>query len=185
MNRSAGAASNPASAAANINFGASSASTRGFNRSGPPANSAASHAQANATQFGFSGVSVAQYGDTVRSGPASRSDADNFSFRRLESSEESSPGPRMTGQYGLRTGLSRLDSSQASSGESPNVARQRLNKRLSSTFDFETEFEAEHIEDLRQGQIAYPRGQPRSQSFLQSQRYPDADLHAETQSVRL
>ncbi|RLN56165.1 hypothetical protein BBJ29_003321 [Phytophthora kernoviae] len=188
MNRSAGTTSNPASGAMNVTFGAySSANNRGWaNRNGPPANSAASHAQANATQFGFSGVSVAQYGDTVRSGPASRSDADNFSFRRLESSEES-PGPRNGPghSYGLHTGLSGQDSSQASSGESPNIARQRLVKRLSSTFDFETEFEAEHIEDLRQGQIGYPRDQPRSQSFLQSQRYPDADLHAETQSVRL
>jgi hypothetical protein len=67
------------------------------------------------------------------------------------------------------------------------TATERLRQmtRLSSTFDFEAEFEAEHVEDLRQGQISYPRGQPRSVSFLQSQRYPDADLHAETQSVKL
>lgn len=93
-------------------------------------------------------------------------------------------GGRPQLRYGVSTGLS---SSQSSSTDlsATNAERLRQMTRLSSTFDFEAEFEAEHIEDLRQGQIAYPRGQPRSVSFLQSQQYPDAELHAETQSVRL
>ncbi|KAL4118542.1 hypothetical protein PRIC2_010867 [Phytophthora ramorum] len=184
MNRSAGTASNPAASAANVNFGFSGASKRGIGYSGPPASSAASHAQANAAQFGFSGVSVDQYGGSARPGPTSRSDKDHFSFRRLESVEETSPARALN--YSVSTGLSANESSQASSNDMSGFdRRQQMATRLSSTFDFEAEFEAEHVEDLRQGQIGYPRGQPRSVTFLQSQQYPDADLHAETQSVRL
>ncbi|KAG1709392.1 hypothetical protein DVH05_020047 [Phytophthora capsici] len=184
MNRSAGMASNPAaSAAAQANYGISGASNRGFGYSGPPPNSAASHARNNATQFGFSGVNVDEHGSNNSSLHESR---DHFSFRRLESAEER-PTPRL--QYGLSTGLSSYESSQGSSRgdlSTTNAERNRqLGTQLSSSFDFEAEFEAEHIADMRQGQISYPRGQPRSVSFLQSQRYPDADVHAETQSVRL
>ncbi|CAI5708036.1 unnamed protein product [Peronospora effusa] len=186
MNRSAGMAStNPASSAVNVKFGPSGVSNRNF---GPPPNSAASNAMANAMQFGFSGINIAQSGDSARPGPTSRSDKDNFSFRRLGSLEELSPAGGGL-QYGLSTGLSGVESSKASSAEwqvAEPVARPgQLTSHLSSTFDFEAEFEAEHLEDLRQGQISYPRNQPRSISFLQSQQYPDADLHAETQSVRL
>ncbi|KAE8880834.1 Callose synthase 7 [Phytophthora fragariae] len=176
MNRSA--ASNPASSAAQVNFGASAAG-------GPPASSAGSRAQANATQFGFSGVNVVgqRLSDSTRRS-STHNETDHFSFHRLQSMEE----PRPPMHYGISTGLSRgLSSSQSSSTDlsATNAERLRQMTRLSSTFDFEAEFEAEHIEDLRQGQIAYPRGQPRSVSFLQSQQYPDAELHAETQSVKL
>ncbi|GMF36675.1 unnamed protein product [Phytophthora fragariaefolia] len=170
MNRSG--ASNPA--ASKVNFGVSGAG-------GPPANSAARQAQANATQFGFSGVQVEQNQEVRRSSVAN-TETDHFSFHRLESSEDPAiSGPPL--RYGVSTGLS----SQSSSTDMSATGNERLRQmtRLSSTFDFEAEFEAEHIEDLRQGQIGYPRGQPRSVSFLQSQQYPDAELHAETQSVRL
>ncbi|OWZ17411.1 Callose synthase [Phytophthora megakarya] len=178
MNRSAGVATNPAASAANVNFGISGASTRGFGYSGPPASSAASHARSNATQFGFSGVNVDE--DSRRNSSALEA-RDQFSFRRIESLEESPAGRTL--QYGLSTGISE-DSSTDMSATAVDRRRQ-LGTQLSSSFDFEAEFEAEHIEDLRQGQIGYPRGQPRSVSFLQSQRYPDAEVHAETQSVRL
>ncbi|ETP12065.1 hypothetical protein F441_12495 [Phytophthora nicotianae CJ01A1] len=180
MNRSAGVAG---ASAGQVNFGISGAS-RGVGYSGPPASSAASHARNNATQFGFSGVNVDENDESIRQ---TTSEArDHFSFHRLESGEDAS-NPRML-RYGLSTGLSSAhESSQASSTDlSATAAEQhRLAKQLSSSFDFEAEFEEEHIEDLRQGQVSYPRGQPRSVSFLQSQRYPDADVHAETQSVRL
>ncbi|CAH0520493.1 unnamed protein product [Peronospora belbahrii] len=187
MNRSAGVALNPASSAVNVNMGRTGVSNRDLGHSGPSASSAASHAMANATQFGFSGVNVAQHGDSARPGLASRSDKDNFSFRRVESLEEFSPENRR--QFRLSTGRSGHESSQSSSVEwaiAEHGARPgQLTSHLSSTFDFEAEFEAEHLEDLRQGQIGYPRGQRRSVALLQSQQYPDADLLAETQSVRL
>uniref|UniRef100_M4C336 1,3-beta-glucan synthase n=1 Tax=Hyaloperonospora arabidopsidis (strain Emoy2) TaxID=559515 RepID=M4C336_HYAAE len=187
MNRS-GTVSNPASSAVNVKFDHTGSNIRGVGFTGPPARSAASHAQTNATQFGFSGVNVDDPGDSVRLGPASRGDGDSFSFRRLESLEESNLA-KTDLPYAQIMGLSRQESSLASSAEwsvaPPPASRGQLTSHLSSTFDFEAEFEAEHIEDLRQGQISYPRGQPRSVSFLQSQQYPDADLHAETQSRRL
>ncbi|CAI5708502.1 unnamed protein product [Hyaloperonospora brassicae] len=205
MNRSAGMASNPASSAVNVKLGQSGGASRGAGHSRPPSRSAASHAQANATQFGFSGVNVDKPGDLVRSSQVSRSDRDNFSFRRLGSLEELNSA-RTDRSYEQSAGLSRQGSSLASHEPSAGLSRQgsslassewsvdvppasgrgqQLTSHLSSTFDFEAEFEAEHIEDMRQGQISYPRGQPRSISFLQSQQYPDADLHAETQSRRL
>ncbi|RLN02471.1 hypothetical protein BBJ28_00015992, partial [Nothophytophthora sp. Chile5] len=161
MNRSAGTASNPAASAANVNFGAYSSASNLF---GPPASSAASQAQANASQFGFSGAaSAAATGNQYVGGFSAAPSAPDNQF-----------------------GFARLESSDASSAESSaTTARRRQMTHLSSTFDFEAEFEDEHIEDMRANQIGYPRGQPRSVSFLQSQRYPDADLHAETQSVRL
>ncbi|KAG7382452.1 1,3-beta-glucan synthase component [Phytophthora pseudosyringae] len=184
MNRSAGVASSAAASAAQVNFGISGATNRGFGYSGAPTSSAASHARNNATQFGFSGVNVDEYAESAHH---STSEArDHFSFRRLESAEDKSNSRAL--HYGVSTGLSAYESSQGSSTDlSATAAEQRrqLTTQLSSSFDFEAEFEAEHIEDMRQGQIGYPRGQPRSVSFLQSQRYPDAELHAETQSVRL
>lgn len=154
------------------------AGTTPFGVPKPPSSSASSQARHNASQFGFSGAPIDE-------GDEKPGTSEQFSFRRLESADDLT-NPRVV-SYGVSTGLSRIESSGSSSIDLSNVTndRRRLMTRMSSTFDFETEFEAEHLEDLRQGQINYPRGQPRSVSFLQSQRYPDADVHAETQSVRL
>ncbi|CEG36750.1 callose synthase 5 [Plasmopara halstedii] len=165
-------------AASQMNLGMS-----GIGSMGPYSSSASSQARHNASQFGFSGATIDEVDEPMPSNaPETR---DQFSFRRLESGEE--PKNPRAESYGLSTGLSRIDSSETSSIDLSNVTNDRHNlmSRMSSTFDFEAEFEAEHLEDLRQGQVSYPRGQPRSVSFLQSQRYPDADLLAETQAARL
>ncbi|TDH72720.1 hypothetical protein CCR75_002515 [Bremia lactucae] len=171
MNRSAGVG------ASQINFGHSGASYSTI--SGPPSGGAASQARANASQFGFGGVMGK---DRSRSGLGD-SKTDPFSFRRLDSEEDRNHSREV--RYGTSTGLSANESFEAAAPVDLSIDRRRLTSRMSSTFDFEAEFEAEHLEDLRQGQISYPQGQPRSVSFLQSQQYPDADLLAETQSVRL
>jgi hypothetical protein len=61
----------------------------------------------------------------------------------------------------------------------------RLVSHMSSTFDFDSEEADDRIREMRTHEISYPVQQPRSLSFLRSRNYPDAEIHAETNSVRL
>ncbi|KAI9916915.1 hypothetical protein PsorP6_017083 [Peronosclerospora sorghi] len=168
--RSAGGAYNPVSSAIHVDGGGSA---RGKTR-GPPLSR------------------------QDRAAPRDESGADKTtgecSFRRLESlDEDAAPedvapaAPPRALQYGLSTGLSQshVSSGEVASNTQRSARQGLLPSHLSSTFDFEAEFEEEHLEELRQGQISYPRGQPRSVSFLQSREYPDAQVHAETRARRL
>lgn len=81
------------------------------------------------------------------------------------------------------------DSSSYGGGSSRGVVSATSGRmqfgHLSSTFDFDGDEMDDRINEMVNHEIAYPVQQPRSLSFLRSRNFPDAEIHAETNSQRL